>query len=194
MTATLTRPQTRPQTSTKNHTSVAGVRQTKHGWLAAWWQREEGGAWQLRGVTIGHPSPNAAVKHFAEATSLAVEEALDQEQEELLDRLRDVADGHVDTLADVAVALDHLGPFARKVVQRCRRIPAGRTMTYAELAAACGSPNAARAVGNVMASNRFPLIVPCHRVVGSNGGLGGFSAPQGIELKRQLLQREGVEL
>jgi len=68
-------------------------------------------------------------------------------------------------------------PFQRKVLVACRRIPVGKTRTYAELAAAVGSPKAARAVGRVMATNRpLPIIIPCHRVVGSAGGLGGFSA------------------
>jgi methylated-DNA-[protein]-cysteine S-methyltransferase len=126
--------------------------------------------------------------------SLDLDDELDAEQIDLLNRVVDCANGKADTFADVSISLDHLGPFARKVVQRCRRIPAGQTMTYAQLAAASGSAKAARAVGNVMASNRFPLIVPCHRVVGSGGGLGGFSAPQGIELKKQLLRSEGVQI
>jgi len=173
---------------------IAGVRQTESGWLAAWWECDERNNWQLRGVTIGHRSPQNALKSFADAAGLSADSELGDEQEALLNRLRDAIHGQVDTFADVHLNLDHLGPFARKVVQRCRTIPAGKTVTYAELAATCGSPNAARAVGNVMASNRFPLIVPCHRVVGSGGGLGGFSAPQGIELKRDLLQREGVDI
>ena len=184
----------RPQQAVKKSTAVAGVRQTEHGWLAAWWQRDDKDTWQLRGVTIGHRSPTAALAYFSAAPSLSVEEGLDEQQEALLDRLRDVVHGQADTLADVAVPLDHLGPFARQVAQRCRQIPVGKTMTYGELAAACGSPAAARAVGNVMSSNRFPLIIPCHRVVGSNGSLGGFSAPQGIELKRKLLRAEGVSI
>ena len=175
-------------------TNVVGVRQSDKGWIAAWWQREEDGRLRLNGVTIGHPSPNAAIASFTHVDELSLSDELNEEQEQLLDRLRDVAHGQVDTLADIELNLAHLGPFARRVVQRCRKIPAGETMTYGELAAACGSPNAARAVGNAMATNRFPLIVPCHRVVGSGGNLGGFSAPQGVELKRQLLRREGVEI
>ena len=55
----------------------------------------------------------------------------------------------------------------------------GTTRTYAELAARVGSPSAARAVGQTMARNRLPLVIPCHRVIGSGGGLGGFSATRG---------------
>ena len=71
-----------------------------------------------------------------------------------------------------------------------RNVPYGQTLSYAELAAKAGSPKAARAVGSVMAQNRVPLIIPCHRVVGSGGHLGGFSAPRGIAFKKQLLELE----
>ncbi len=81
--------------------------------------------------------------------------------------------------------------FARRVRERCRAIPWGEVCTYGEIAEYVGSKGAAQAVGRVMASNPFPLIVPCHRVVGANGRLGGFSAGAGVSLKRDLLAREG---
>ncbi|MCR9116037.1 MAG: MGMT family protein [bacterium] len=83
-------------------------------------------------------------------------------------------------------------PFQKSVSKACRRIPFGATATYGELAQIAGRPKAARAVGGVMAANPFPLIVPCHRVVGASGSLTGFSAPNGLELKRQLLDSESV--
>ena len=67
------------------------------------------------------------------------------------------------------------------------------TRSYGEVAAAAGSPGAARAVGQVMAANRTPLIVPCHRVLAAGGKIGGFSAPQGLALKRRLLALESGE-
>jgi methylated-DNA-[protein]-cysteine S-methyltransferase len=70
----------------------------------------------------------------------------------------------------------------------------GRVRTYGELAAAAGSAGAARAVGSVMAKNRHPIIVPCHRVVGSAGSLGGFSARDGINMKRRMLELEGAPI
>ncbi|MHC5021963.1 MAG: methylated-DNA--[protein]-cysteine S-methyltransferase [Planctomycetota bacterium] len=81
------------------------------------------------------------------------------------------------------------GPFTRKVYRAVHRIPAGRTCTYGEVAARCGSPGAARAVGQAMASNPLPLLIPCHRVVGS-AGLVGFGG--GLHLKERLLEREGA--
>jgi methylated-DNA-[protein]-cysteine S-methyltransferase len=82
-------------------------------------------------------------------------------------------------------------PFQKRVIDVCRSIPWGSTLTYGQVAALAGSPGASRAVGSVMAKNRFPLIVPCHRVIGSNG-LGGFSAPDGLKLKSRLLANEGT--
>ena len=80
--------------------------------------------------------------------------------------------------------------FAWTVVSELRRVSRGETVSYAELAERAGSPRAARAVGGVMRSNRTPLLVPCHRVVGAGGRLGGFSAPTGVELKKRLLALE----
>jgi methylated-DNA-[protein]-cysteine S-methyltransferase len=81
-------------------------------------------------------------------------------------------------------------PFARKVYQACSRIKPAQTVTYANLAQQAGSPKATRAVGSVMAANHTPLIIPCHRVLCSDGKLGGFSAPGGVSLKKQLISHE----
>lgn len=79
--------------------------------------------------------------------------------------------------------------FVRRVLAACAAIPWGERRTYGELAAAAGAPQAARAVGNAMAANPLPIIVPCHRVVAAGGGLGGYSS--GIWRKRWLLTLEG---
>lgn len=81
-------------------------------------------------------------------------------------------------------------PFHKEVLQRCRDIPAGETCTYGHLAQLAGSPHAARAVGVAMAKNRWPIIIPCHRVVGANGNLVGYSGRGGLTTKRKLLQFE----
>ena len=94
--------------------------------------------------------------------------------------------------ADVPLALDHLTPFGRRVIAACRRFLGDSTRSYGELAAECGSPGAARAVGSVMAKNRYPLIVPCHRVLAAGGELGGYSAPDGLKMKRRLLAMESA--
>jgi O-6-methylguanine DNA methyltransferase len=83
-------------------------------------------------------------------------------------------------------------PFAGRVREALARVGWGDTITYGALAAEAGAPGGARAVGGVMADNPLPLVVPCHRVLPSGGGLGGFSAPGGTATKFQLLHLEGV--
>ncbi|HUU82046.1 MAG TPA: methylated-DNA--[protein]-cysteine S-methyltransferase [Phycisphaerae bacterium] len=93
---------------------------------------------------------------------------------------------------EVRLDLGGVSEFRRRVLEACRRIPRGQTASYADLARAAGSANAMRAVGSTMANNPLPLIVPCHRVVRSDGTLGGFSSPEGVLLKRRLLELEGA--
>lgn len=80
--------------------------------------------------------------------------------------------------------------FSRRVYDAARQIPIGSTLSYGELASRLGAPGAARAVGQALGRNPWPLIVPCHRVLAANGKLTGFSAPGGIETKRRLLRIE----
>ena len=110
----------------------------------------------------------------------------------LAERIQSYAAGTDEDFSDVPLDLSHLTEFQRRVVKECRRIRVGQTLSYADLAAKAGSPGAARAVGNTMARNRFPIVVPCHRVIGSAGSLGGFSAPSGISLKRRMLDLEAA--
>jgi len=80
--------------------------------------------------------------------------------------------------------------FQRRVLPREARVPRGRVITYGRLARKIGFPGAARAVGNALARNPFPLIIPCHRCVREGGQLGGFRG--GLDMKRALLEMEGV--
>lgn len=80
--------------------------------------------------------------------------------------------------------------FARAVLERTAAIPFGETRTYGEMAAAAGSPRAFRAAGSALGSNSIPIVVPCHRVLRSGGGLGGYGG--GLDVKRELLTLEGV--
>lgn len=109
---------------------------------------------------------------------------------ELRRRLQQYSSGESVDFNDVQVCLPPPSRFQRRVLEATRRIGYGCTMTYAELGRRAGSPRASRAVGNVMASNRVPIIIPCHRVVASGGKWGGFSAPQGVDLKRRMLAME----
>ena len=81
-------------------------------------------------------------------------------------------------------------PFQRKVYEAVLRIPRGEVSTYAQVARAIGRPQAARAVGQALKRNRWAPQIPCHRVIASDGTLGGYSARGGILAKRRLLRRE----
>jgi len=158
----------------------------------------------LTRFTFGHPSAAAAmasleVRHGQETVTQPSWTASDGKSipawiRQIAERLQSYAAGGDERFDDVPVDLSHLSAFQNRVVRACRRIGRGRMRSYGELAAAAGAPGAARAVGNVMAQNRYPIIVPCHRVVGSAGSLGGFSARDGISMKRRMLEMEGADL
>src|SRR5436853_3626553 len=93
---------------------------------------------------------------------------------------------------DVPLDLEWCTPFQRSVAEALRAVPYGETVTYGELAALAGHPNAQRAAGSVCATNRYGLFVPCHRVVGVSG-LGSYGS-LGLDYKRRLLELEGVLL
>lgn len=105
-------------------------------------------------------------------------------------KLEDFAAGKPVSFENILVRTEHRSRFQQQVIVATRAIGFGETISYGELATRAGSPRAARAVGSVMANNDVPIIIPCHRVLASGGRIGGFSAPQGIDLKRRLLELE----
>ncbi|WP_425399611.1 methylated-DNA--[protein]-cysteine S-methyltransferase [Aeoliella sp.] len=178
-----------PATLTKTATdSIAVCFESNLGWMAVGFDDQ-----QLQRVLFGHsrfPSLAKALK------SLDLEPTEDLANcpawvQDLCDSLQRHADGEPQSFDNVPVSTEHLTPFAQRVITKCRQLPWGRVVTYTQLARLAGRPGAARAVGNVMANNRHPLVVPCHRVVGASGSLGGFSAPGGLDTKRRLLEMEG---
>ncbi len=92
--------------------------------------------------------------------------------------------------SDVPLDLESFSPFSRRVLAACKDVKIGQTATYSELAEKAGSPGAGRAAGSVMASNPLPLIIPCHRIIRTDGQMGGFTAPGGIPLKKKMLELE----
>jgi methylated-DNA-[protein]-cysteine S-methyltransferase len=163
-------------------------------WMAVAWHDDE-----LVGNAFGHASRRAAEMPGKSQSFFRID-AYNQADElpawisDLICKLSRFADGEPVDFSNVPLALNHLTSFARHVVSACRRIPWGQTRSYGELAAECGSPGAARAVGSVMAKNRYPLIVPCHRVLAAGGEIGGYSAPDGLKMKRRLLDAEGLPI
>ena len=133
-----------------------------------------GEVWLDGGLLVGHELPRAKV---AEAGG-----------GELGERFAAYFAGAADSFDDVELDLDGWTPFQRALADALRSIPYGETATYGELAALAGSPNAARAAGTFCAGNRFPLVVPCHRVVAADG-IGGFGS-LGLGYKKRLLDLE----
>ena len=105
-------------------------------------------------------------------------------------RLRSYFAGKRVSFDDVPIDLDWCTDFQRAVAETLRAVPYGEVVTYGELAALAGRPRAPRAAGTFCARNRFGLVVPCHRVVGSTG-LGGYGS-LGLGYKRRLLELEGA--
>lgn len=161
-------------------------------------------------LTFGHASPDKALA--ALDPRLAAGAAVGQQSSQLSERLIAYASGARDDFRDVKLDSGAQTEFQRRVVEHCRRIRYGQVMTYGELAQAAGFPRAARAVGSVMRTNRTPLVVPCHRVVGCRSGIpaasrtrqdaastfavasgnpGGYSAGEGVRMKLRLLELEG---
>jgi len=97
---------------------------------------------------------------------------------------------YVDFGKDIPLVLDGLSGFTKQVLTACRDVRFGETISYGGLAERVGRPGAARAAGRVMANNPLPLIIPCHRVTYSNGGMGGFGAIGGVKLKKRMLELE----
>jgi len=139
-----------------------------------------GTIWLEDGVVVWHELP-AARTGRAEATPPP-----------LVRRLQRYFAGKRDDFADVEIDLDWCTPFQRAVAETLRAVPYGEVVTYGELAALAGYPNAQRAAGTFCAHNRLALIVPCHRVVAA-GGLGSYGS-LGEGYKRRLLALEGVQI
>jgi O-6-methylguanine DNA methyltransferase len=170
--------------------SLVTVFPSQLGWIAVRWRGT-----LLAQLSFGHEAPTDALQAVlpgsADACQRQPADTVSDERQELVRRLRRYAETFSGgDFRDVAIDEDGLTGFQRHVIARCRSIPCGETRTYGEIGRQVGSPQAARAVGRVMAQNRVPLVVPCHRVVGASGQLVGFSAPQGVTMKQRLLAGE----
>jgi methylated-DNA-[protein]-cysteine S-methyltransferase len=97
-------------------------------------------------------------------------------------------------LTFITCDFSRIDSFATKVYAITRAIPAGETLTYGAIAAQIGDKQLAQAVGRVLGRNPFPIIVPCHRVIGANGKLTGFSASGGVQTKLKMLAIEGARI
>jgi len=157
---------------------------TKYGWLAM-----GGSGAGLDLLTLPKSSRKAALSKMKEFAPDAVEET--SAFGDLPNRLQRYFNGDKILFTD-RLDLSGATTFQRAVWKATISIPYGETRTYAWVAQQIGTPRALRAVGRALARNRFPIIVPCHRVVASNGNLGGFRG--GLALKKRLLELEAGRL
>ncbi len=143
----------------------------------------------LRGATPPHPTPDECLFELGGAALEA------RQAPERFEGLRDLLKGYFDGVAvtfdGVAIDVANASPYLRTAWSACRTIPYGETRSYGWLATQAGKPRAARAAGQSMARNRLAIIVPCHRVIAADGGLGGYGkGASGLKLKRRLLDLE----
>jgi methylated-DNA-[protein]-cysteine S-methyltransferase len=108
--------------------------------------------------------------------------------------IRALLRGEEADLSGIQLDFDAVTPFRREVYELARQIPPGTTSSYGEIANRLGKPGAARAVGQAMGNNPFPIVVPCHRVLAAGGKIGGFSADGGTTTKARMLAIEGAIL
>ena len=161
---------------------------TAIGWLGIAGQGEI-----VRVVFVGHPSvasvTQAAQRWAVESTATGSLVEADW-YPALRERLQAYAEGERVDFEDFELELPKRTPFRDKVLAATRRLGYGATTTYGNLARRVGYPGAARAVGTVMSTNRFPILIPCHRVLAAGGKLGGYTSPSGTDLKQRLLDME----
>jgi len=128
---------------------------------------------------VGEAFPEAELGTSAQVASLA-------------SRIRALLGGSDVSFSLDEVSLESCGEFQQRVLRAEHAIPRGSVSTYGGIANHIGVPGGARAVGRALATNPFPVVVPCHRAIRSDGGLGGYQG--GVAMKRALLQFEGVEV
>ena len=136
-----------------------------------------------------HPPPSSST---VTAKRARVSRRSAPKAEQLVESMKAYFEGARLDFRDVAVDVDGWTPFQLDVVRALRAVPYGEVVSYQELAHLAGYPRAQRAAGTFCARNRFPLVVPCHRVVSSDG-LGSYGS-LGLDYKRRLLELEGVTL
>ncbi|MBS0202882.1 MAG: MGMT family protein [Planctomycetes bacterium] len=149
-----------------------------------------GSANLVRSVLVGHPSAASVRKAIKQRSQTSAAES--DWHPELREALQDYALGKPVDFAGFQLQLPPRTPFRDLVLAATRSLNYGETTTYGELARRVGHPGAARAVGTVMSTNRFPIVIPCHRVLAAGHRLGGYTSPAGTDLKQRLLQMENA--
>jgi methylated-DNA-[protein]-cysteine S-methyltransferase len=147
---------------------------------------------RIVGLRLPEASPAATRGRITRRWPEATEQALPPSMQATIDRVLALLRGeHID-LGDVALDFGEATEFHQRAYAIARTIPAGQTMTYGEIARRLGTPHESREVGQAMGRNPVAIIMPCHRVLGADGKMGGFSATGGVAIKRRILEIEGA--
>jgi O-6-methylguanine DNA methyltransferase len=151
----------------------------------------EGGVAGVQLPEAGDSETRARMLHRFPA---AGERAPPPEVQRAVDCIVALLRGEASDLSAIALDMNGVPEFHRRVYEAARAIPAGKTLSYGDIAKRVGAPAAARAVGQALGRNPFPIVVPCHRVLAAGGKIGGFSAQGGVVTKRRMLAIEGARL
>ena len=158
--------------------------ETRQGWVGI--LASEAG---IRRTTLPEPSIEACRERLGEDIDRA--ERNPGEFMGLREKIERFLDGECVDFGEVRIDVADASEFFRAAWEACRTIPVGETRTYGWLAAAAGRPTAPRAAGQAMARNRLPMVIPCHRVIASDGSLGGYGRGKTrLDLKTRLLEIE----
>jgi len=149
---------------------------------------------ELIGVYLPQADPQATRARILRRFHDAIETLPPADVQRAIDAIGELLHGGDNDLRSVNIDMSGLPAFNQQVYAIARAIPPGRTRTYGELAAELGDPLLARAVGQALGANPFPIVVPCHRVMAAGGRPGGFSAPGGLVTKLKLLEIERAPL
>jgi methylated-DNA-[protein]-cysteine S-methyltransferase len=151
--------------------------------------------WQgdrIIGLRLPEASPAATRARIARRWPQAEERMPPPDMRSVIDRVLALLAGQSIDLSDVPLDFGAAPEFHKRAYEIARKIPAGQTMTYGEIAKRLGVPHESREVGQAMGKNPIAIIMPCHRVLGADGKMGGFSANGGVATKRRILEIEGA--
>jgi len=161
--------------------------ETVIGWAGIAWG-EQG----LIGAHLPERDPEVVRKSFARRYPEAIKAETTPEMADVIDGIRALLRGEKADLSAAPLDLARVPEFNAKVYEIARRIPAGETLTYGQIAVKLGDRLLARDVGAALGKNPWPIVVPCHRVTAAGGKLGGFTARGGADTKLKLLEIEGA--
>lgn len=148
----------------------------------------------LLGVQLPEVNDAATIARLRRKAIGALEASAPVDVSQACDAMIDLLNGNTVDLSFITLDMGNVPDFNRKVYEVARTIPAGKIMTYGDIAVRLGDKLLARAIGKALGENPFPIVIPCHRVLAANGKTGGFSANGGVTTKFRMLSIEGARL